>query len=534
MPGCDFTRRDLLRWTAVALAAPLVPPRVCAGALLRSPGDDVSPANLELVTLTEDRAVITWYTGYTGSDDGLGRMEPAPADAEVRWGTDPAQPRPDRRRGRSSDTPYHRVELSGLEPGRTYYYQAWSNGKPAPPTPFTLIAGNAVGTIRLRPRDRRPVQLHHSAAARRAGSSSRSCSATTSTWARRRRAWSGGIPGIVGITTGARPPAVPGGDARVARRRRHGARRPVPARRRRHHRRGRAPRPEPGRCSCSTASATVARRLLRDPRQPRPGPQRRRPTPRAASANGRATTASTTSSSRATIRRTSPRPAGPARARHRHLRQAGQRQRRRRAVARPAGVVPRRAGRRTVISRRWCSATTRWWCRTRRSRSRPATRSTPTRPPRSSATTPTMPGMFLHHAGHTHRNKRTVSPRAPPTCVHQEIAAGKEYPGGFSLLRFHTGGYALNFHKSSSDLARRWSERSRQEILGLWPQFALGSSVADRNHGRRTTCPGSNPRRCRRSRPSRARARPFRRPPERAHRPPSPRPRTRPRRWPRR
>jgi len=29
--------------------------------------------------------------------------------------------------------------------------------------------------------------------------------------------------------------------------------------------------------------------------------------------------------------------------------------------------------------------------------------------------------------------------------------------------------------------AREWSERSRQEILGLWPQFALGSSVADRN-----------------------------------------------------
>jgi hypothetical protein len=63
----------------------------------------------------------------------------------------------------------------------------------------------------------------------------------------------------------------------------------------------------------------------------------------------------------------------------------------------------------------------------------------------------------------------------------QEIAAGKEYPGGFSLLRLHTGGFALNFYKTRSALARAWSERSRQEIFGLWPQFALGSSVSDRN-----------------------------------------------------
>ena len=62
--------------------------------------------------------------------------------------------------------------------------------------------------------------------------------------------------------------------------------------------------------------------------------------------------------------------------------------------------------------------------------------------------------------------------------LHQEIAAGKEYPGGFSLLRLHTGGYALNFYKTPQLPAREWSERSRQEILGVWPQFSLGSSVA--------------------------------------------------------
>jgi hypothetical protein len=104
----------------------------------------VSPVNLELVTLTEHRAIITWYTGYTGTDDGLGRMEPAPADGVVHLGTDPQ--RLNRVAGdRSRDTPYHYVELTGLEPGRTYYYQARSNDMRSA-YPFTLISGNAVGT----------------------------------------------------------------------------------------------------------------------------------------------------------------------------------------------------------------------------------------------------------------------------------------------------------------------------------------------------------------------------------------------------
>ena len=147
MPGCDFTRRDFLRWSAVAAASPLFARRLFDNgvAAAASRKGAVSPVNLELVTLTEDRAVITWYTGYTGTDDGLGRMEPAPADGVVSWGTDPQ--RLNRVAGRRArDTPYHYVELNGLEPGETYYYQARSNDIPVPPTPFTLISGNAVGT----------------------------------------------------------------------------------------------------------------------------------------------------------------------------------------------------------------------------------------------------------------------------------------------------------------------------------------------------------------------------------------------------
>jgi 3',5'-cyclic AMP phosphodiesterase CpdA len=90
------------------------------------------------------------------------------------------------------------------------------------------------------------------------------------------------------------------------------------------------------------------------------------------------------------------------------------------------------------------------------------------------------PGVFLHHAGHTHRNKRTVLPQAPHVTM-QEVSAVKEYPGGFSLLRIHSGGFALNHYKTSGAQARAWGERSRGMAAGLWPHHALGRSVGDRN-----------------------------------------------------
>ena len=90
------------------------------------------------------------------------------------------------------------------------------------------------------------------------------------------------------------------------------------------------------------------------------------------------------------------------------------------------------------------------------------------------------PGVFFHHAGHTHRNKRTSSPVATKV-EFLEVAATKEYPGGFALLKVYEGGYMLNFHKSSSALARQWSQTSSGEYLGLYPAYTLGTA-ADRNH----------------------------------------------------
>ncbi len=90
------------------------------------------------------------------------------------------------------------------------------------------------------------------------------------------------------------------------------------------------------------------------------------------------------------------------------------------------------------------------------------------------------PGVFFHHSGHTHRNLRTDSPVAPHV-EFLEVAATKEYPGGFALLKVYEGGYMVNFYKSSSDLARQWSQVSGGGYLGLYPAYALGT-LADRNH----------------------------------------------------
>ncbi|MFE9582427.1 metallophosphoesterase [Nocardia sp. NPDC006044] len=90
------------------------------------------------------------------------------------------------------------------------------------------------------------------------------------------------------------------------------------------------------------------------------------------------------------------------------------------------------------------------------------------------------PGVFLHHSGHTHRNRRT---RPDTGCAVEflEVAAVKEYPGGYCLLRLYEGGYMLNFYKTRTEAARRWSAATRSEYFGLLPDYTLGSA-ADRNH----------------------------------------------------
>jgi Icc protein len=481
MPGCDFTRRDLLRWSAVALASPLVARRAfgieAAAALAdrRRGRDDVSPVNLELVTLTEDRAIITWYTGFTGSDDGLGRMEPAPADGEVRWGTRPD--RLDRVAGHQRATPYHSVELQGLEPERTYYYEARSAGKPVPPMEFTLIAGNAVGTsddridtggpYRFRTPKPPPGRFLFSVAL---------CNDLH--MGELTAGLAGGIPSIKGIQQ-------------------------VP---------GRPPYPEVMLESLvEDASALGARFLLA-----------------AGDITAEAAPVDLTKAGQLLNRfGRYGKDYFVTRGNHDRAHEGDTYAacrvgewggndcfhdqffpgdeptyfRRELGGLRVLGIdtydKPGRGSDAGALADEQLA-----WFRAELARDREQPTIVFGHPPlvveespfpitasntldAGQATTilqdyARMPGLFLHHAGHTHRNKRTISSIAPSVTM-QEIAAGKEYPGGFSLLRLHAGGFALNFYKTRSELAREWSERSRMEINGAWPQFALGSRVSDRN-----------------------------------------------------
>ncbi|MEO3871076.1 metallophosphoesterase family protein [Nonomuraea sp. B12E4] len=479
MPGCDFTRRDLLRWSAVAAASPLFAGAAVGGGVAQasSRGGDVSPANLELVTLTEDRAIVTWYTGYTGSDDGLGRMEPAPADGEVRWGT-----RPDRLNrvagGLSNHTPYHYVELEGLEPGRTYYYQARSNGKPVPPTPFTLISGNAVGTsdhgldgsgpFSFTTPKPPPGRFLFSIAL---------CNDLH--MGETQAGLVGGQPQYIGITQEPGLPPYPevmlealvrdahllGADYLMAAGDISAEAVPV---------------------DLSTAGRMLSRfgRYRQDYFVTRGNHDRAHVGDpyagcRAGQWQGNDCFHDAFFPGSEPTYFTRQLPEGL------------------RVIGIDTYDKPGNGGDAGALSTDQFD-----WFRSELAKDRdrptlvfghhPLVVQDSAFPISASNSLDAgqaqtilqdyagTPGLFLHHAGHTHRNKRTISPLAPKVTL-QEVAAGKEYPGGFSLLRVHTGGFALNFYKTRSDLARRWSERSRQEIMGYWPQFALGSSVSDRN-----------------------------------------------------
>lgn len=480
MPGCYVTRRDLLRWTAVAVAAgpagASILARPASARTRARAGDAIAPANLELVTLTEDRAVITWYTGYAGSDDGLGRMEPAPSSAEVVWGT-----RPDRLDqvavGRSEDTPYHWVELTGLEPERTYWYQARSAGQPVAPTAFGLIAGNAVSTDPGDATGTGPFGFTTPPAPK--GDFLFSIVLCNDMHVGETVAGLvGSLPGIKGVSQvpGLRPYPEIMMESLVADAQKLGASHllaagditaeaePVDLTRARElldrfgerHEDWYAARGNHDRAHEGEAYATCqvgqwqGNDCFRDTFFPDD-----EPTWFSNEVNGLRVIGLDTYDK--------PGDGGDAGALS-PTQLAWFRKELRSNPDQPTVVFghhplvvegspyPVTGG--STLERSQSEAIVREYGAT--------------------------PGMFLHHAGHTHRNKLTPLDGAP-SVTHQEVAAVKEYPGGFTLLRLHTGGYAMNFHKSSSEEALAWSERSRMQIAGTWPQFSLGSRVADRN-----------------------------------------------------
>jgi len=430
--------------------------------------DAVSAVHLELVTLTEDRAVITWYTGAPGTDDGQGRMLPAVTEGEVVYGTHPA--RLNRTAAEGAHTAHHHVELTDLEPGQTYYYQARSRGSVATPTPLHLVRGNAVGT-----------SLHGF------GSRGGPYSFTTPQPPPGRHLLSialcndlhlgettaglvAGVPLLRGVSQGHGLAPYPEimGSALVDEAHRRGA----------HHL-----------LAAGDISAGGAPRDLMEAKRILDG----------FGTHGQDYFVVRGNHDRAGVHR--PGEAGDS------FRDAFL------GADRPAYFARELGGLRIVgldtYEKRGNGGDSgglspdqlAWFqAELREERERPTVvfghhpltvRHSPfpvtsgQRLNRRQARTildayASAPGVFLHHAGHTHRNKRTVLPQAGHVTL-QEVSAAKDYPGGFCLLRIHTGGYALNYYKSSSEPAREWSERSRRVAAGLWPQYAFGRSVRDRN-----------------------------------------------------
>ncbi|WP_026414790.1 purple acid phosphatase family protein [Actinomadura oligospora] len=457
---CLVSRRDVLRLSAIAAGFTLVP---ATGALA---ADAVAAVNLELVTLTETGAVLTWYTGVPGTDDGLGRMKPTPADAEVRYGTHPA--RLTKVAHGPSGTPYHHVELHGLEPGRTYYYRASSRGRAASATPLT--GGTAAGTPRgdgifaFTTPQPPPGRFLFAVALCNDLHLGETVAGLV-----------GALPWIKGISQVPGHPPYPEimATALVDDAKARGATHLLAA----------------GDVSAEAAPADLARaRGLLDrfggygadylvtrgnhdrahDGHPSCTPGRwqgndcfgdaffqGRPTYFSHELNGLRVIGLDTYDK--------PGDGGDAGGLGRDQ-FAWFQDELKRDPDRPTLVF----GHHPLFTENDPLALT-------GTHSLDAGQSL-----RILAAYDRTPGVLLHHAGHTHRNRRSVFPLAPRV-VQQEVAAVKEYPGGFTLLRVHEGGYALNFYKTRAPLAREWSERSRQELSGMWPRLSFGDRIADRN-----------------------------------------------------
>ena len=132
---CDvlLTRRQLLRYSAmVAATFPVLRMERAEAWTLATQSRGVGtglavPMNLDLVTVTDTVAVITWFTGDPTDLDEFNRPTPVEAPGRVLIGTDP-NPATWVEVGAHEPTAYHYVEVTGLVPGLTYYWRAESAG----------------------------------------------------------------------------------------------------------------------------------------------------------------------------------------------------------------------------------------------------------------------------------------------------------------------------------------------------------------------------------------------------------------------
>ncbi|GAC1611978.1 MAG: hypothetical protein NVS3B26_30290 [Mycobacteriales bacterium] len=473
-----MSRRELLRWGALVAATPLLSARTDSErAYAATAAAAVVPMNLELVTVTEASIVVTWYTGAAGSSDEFGRLSPAVSDGELLLGTSPERMR--QVYASPTPTPYHYAEVHGLEPGQTYFYSARSGGVPAVPATFSPgnPAGSAVasGTLGTAFAFRTPRPPRGRFLFSVVLCNDLHLGETTA--------------GLITTQAGMQVP--PGF-------------RQVP---------GEPPYPE-----------VMAQALVQDARA------RQASFLLAAGDVSSEAVPAQLADARRILDRFGSQGTDYFLARGNHDRShAG-------PEYNHCQVDPRGPGLHDCYRDAFSAREPTWYSTdvlglrilaldtydkignggdngalsaAQFAFVRAQLAAEPDRPTlvfghhpvsqEASATTAepiffdldplqslelqqlyrTSPGVFLHHQGHTHRNKRTSSPLTPGV-TYQEVCATKEYPGGFHLLRVHAGGYALNFYKTRGNLAREWSERTRQETFTSYPFYTLGSA-ADRN-----------------------------------------------------
>jgi len=481
MACCHLTRRQLLRWSAVVAAAPLAGllDGERAWALPRGADPTLVVHNLELVTLTETTAVLSWYTGQAGAPDTTGRLAPRGADTVVLLGTSPATLREVYRDDRA--TPYHQAEVTGLEPGQSYFYVAMSGGQPAVPSAFGL--GNPAGTGPAQPGAAAGTPIAFTTPQPPPGRFLFALALANDVHIGET---------VAGLATTLGGQQVPPGISQ---------------------REGLPPYPEVMALALTDDVRARGASLLLvagdvTAEAGRPDVLRSR------ELLDRVGTLGTDYL--------------VARGNHDRSHQG--------TTCRPSRVAG--AGFEDCYRDTYALADTTWFSRTtpgglhvvgldtydrpgdggdngmlsaeqfawlREDLAREPERPTlvfghhpvtvessldnlaPVRfdldlaqAQQLEALYARTPGVVLHHAGHTHRNKRSTGTTATGVNF-QEVAATKEYPGGFALLRVHSGGYALNFYKTRGDLAREWSERTRQEYVGFAGIYTNGT-VADRNY----------------------------------------------------
>ncbi len=74
-------------------------------------------------------------------------------------------------------------------------------------------------------------------------------------------------------------------------------------------------------------------------------------------------------------------------------------------------------------------------------------------------------------SGHTHRNRIRVHSETLVT----EVASTKDWPGVWAGYAVHEGGISQTVRRVAAPDAIRWTEYSRQALLGIWEDWAAGS-----------------------------------------------------------